>query len=137
MSEPLAERLSRFTPDATGLNRDSLLFAAGRASVRPSRRWQVIAGALAASQLLTLVCLWPRTVPSPMPSATPFADSKPSNSHPVAEPPSENDAAKWRALRQRVLETDLDYPTTTGDEPMVPPNPPLRAFGNPPPALLN
>ena len=31
----------------------------------------------------------------------------------------------------------LPAPTTTGDEPMVPPNPPLRAFGNPPASLLN
>ena len=50
MSEPLAERLSRFTPDGAGLDRDSLLFAAGRASARPSRRWQALAAALAASR---------------------------------------------------------------------------------------
>ncbi len=61
MSEPLAERLSRFTPDAGKLDRDALLFAAGRASARPGRRWMALTGALAASQLLTLLFLWPRT----------------------------------------------------------------------------
>ena len=61
MSEPFAERLSRFTPDGSGLDRDALLFAAGRASVRHNRRWRVVAGGLAASQLLTLLLLWPHT----------------------------------------------------------------------------
>jgi hypothetical protein len=52
--DPLIRQLSRFTPDGSGLDRDALLFAAGRAAARPSRRWQVLAGALAASQLVTL-----------------------------------------------------------------------------------
>ena len=62
MPEPIAERLSRFTPDGAKLDRDALLFAAGRASVRPQRGWAILAGALAAAQVLTLVLLWP--VPS-------------------------------------------------------------------------
>ena len=39
MSEPILERLNRFTPDAGGLDRDALLFAAGResAAARPVR----------------------------------------------------------------------------------------------------
>ena len=37
MSEPILERLSRFTPDAGRLDRDALLFAAGRESARPNR----------------------------------------------------------------------------------------------------
>jgi hypothetical protein len=134
MSEPLAERLSRFTPNATSLDRDTLLFAAGRASVRPSRRWQALAGVLAVSQLLTLVCLWPRTAP---PLETPFAAAKSSRSETASEPPAEGDASKWRALRERMLETDLDNPATSSDEPTIPPDSPLRAFGNPPPSLLN
>ena len=82
MSEPLAERLSRFTPDAGKLDRDALLFAAGRASARPGRRWMALAGALAASQLLTLLFLWPRT---PLRGLT---SRSPSSAPPVAvEPP--------------------------------------------------
>ena len=38
MSEPFLERLSRFTPDAGGLDRDALLFAAGRALRPPEPR---------------------------------------------------------------------------------------------------
>jgi hypothetical protein len=67
MSEPLAEHLSRFTPDPTGLDRDALLFAAGRASARANRKWQALVGTLALSQVLTLVLLWPRTPPSQTP----------------------------------------------------------------------
>src|SRR5260370_244631 len=63
MPESFLERLSRFTPDGSGLDRDALLFAAGRASVRPHRGWIVAAGALAACQVLTLALLWPRHAP--------------------------------------------------------------------------
>ncbi len=56
----LAAQLSRFTPDRGVLDRDALIFAAGRASANKRRRWRVIAGTLAASQLLTLCILWPR-----------------------------------------------------------------------------
>src|SRR5262245_26248916 len=101
MSEPLAECLSRFTPNTTGLDRDTLLFAAGRASVRPSRRWQTLAGVLAVSQVLTLVCLWPRAAP---PSSIPFVASKPSRPDSAPEPQSQSNLAQWRALRQRMLE---------------------------------
>lgn len=135
MSEPLAEILSRFTPNATDLNRDALLFAAGRASARPSRRWQALAGVLAAAQLLTLACLWPRTPPAT--NTTPFAASEPSRTDPMPVPPPESDPSAWRALRQRMRETDLDYPTPPCDQPMVPPDPPLHAFGKPPASLLN
>jgi hypothetical protein len=133
MSEPLAEILSRFTPNATDLNRDALLFAAGRASVRPRRGWQALAGVLAASQLLTLLCLWPRTPPVSVPNTTPFAASEPSRPGSAVEP----DPSAWGALLQRMKETDLDYPTPSSDQPMVPPDPPLHAFGKPPPSLLN
>ena len=93
MSEPIAERLSRFTPDAGQLDRDALLFAAGRASARPGRRWIAVAGALAASQLLTLVFLWPRTPP-------PGADAPRSPFAPApsvaVEPPSPPSAPRTR-----------------------------------------
>jgi hypothetical protein len=57
MSELLAERLSRFTPDVSTLNRDELLFAAGRASAPPARRWQLCASGLALTQIAMLL-LW-------------------------------------------------------------------------------
>jgi hypothetical protein len=136
MSEPLEERLSRFTPDASGLNRDALLFAAGRASVRPSRRWQALAGVLATSQLLTLVFLWSLT-PASSPSETSFIGSKPSRLDSAVVPATEPDPSEWRALRQRILDTDLDYSVPSSAEPMVPQESPLRAFGTPPESILN
>jgi hypothetical protein len=65
MSEPFLERLSRFTPDAGRLDRDALLFAAGRSSVHPSRGWMTMAGLLAGTQALWLVLLWPHASPPP------------------------------------------------------------------------
>lgn len=131
MSEPLAEHLSRFTPNSAGLDRDALLFAAGRASVRPQRRWMAVAGTLAASQLLTLLCLWPRT-PQPLPPVAPFvaSDSIAPETTPMQDP-------EWWTLRNRMLSMDLDQPTTLSDEPMVPSDPPLHAFGTPDPTILN
>jgi hypothetical protein len=58
--DPLTDALARFTPVA-GFDRDALLFAAGRRSARPSRRWPALTGLLAVSQVVTLVALWPRT----------------------------------------------------------------------------
>jgi hypothetical protein len=65
MSEPFLERLSRFTPDAGGLNRDELIFAAGRRSARPNRGWKTLATLLAATQALSVVLLWPPARPLP------------------------------------------------------------------------
>ncbi len=128
MSEPFAERLSRFTPDGSGLDRDALLFAAGRASVRSSRRWQVVAAALAASQLLTLGLLWPR------PQAVP---SLPSTPPVVAAPPlpTQEDHHSW-AMSWRLLNDQDGVPPAAAMDNLVPDEPPLRA-SSPPAALLN
>ncbi len=71
----LIQTLARFTPDASKLDRDALLFAAGRASV-PRRRWLfAVVGLLTLSQAATLVWLWPHetspTRPTVVPSAMP------------------------------------------------------------------
>ena len=58
MSEPIVERLSRFTPDAAGLDRDALLFAAGRSSARPNRGWMALASALAVTQAVSLAVMF-------------------------------------------------------------------------------
>src|SRR5258708_51910 len=61
LNDSFAEQLKRFTPDRGGLDRDALLFSAGRAAARPNRRWMALAGALAACQLVSLGLLWSRT----------------------------------------------------------------------------
>jgi hypothetical protein len=133
MHEPLAERLSKLTPDAGGLDRDALLFAAGRASVRRGRAWPALAGVLAASQLLTLVLLWPRETPTMTPPLADVKQTAPAEPAPPAHDPSE----LW-SLRRRLSEDgDLPPPDRAPAEQMVSGGPPLRAFGEPPAGLLD
>lgn len=132
MSKPLAEILSRFTPDGTRLDRDTLLFAAGRASARPNRRWQVFAGALAACQLLTLMALWPRT-----PSASfrpPSVAVRPSE---LAAPLTPHDPSELGVLSEHLLASDGDWVSPAEEGPMIAPEPPLRALDPPPAKYLN
>jgi hypothetical protein len=63
MSEPLLEHLKSFTPDAGRLDRDALLFAAGRGSARPNRDWLALTSLLAGTKALSLVLLWPHSRP--------------------------------------------------------------------------
>jgi len=127
MSEPLAERLSRFTPDAGGLDRDALLFAAGRASARPGRRWKALAGALAASQLATLLfILWLH-----VPNQGADAPRSPTAPTPVAiQPPAPADAGSRAANWPLLNEPDALPPAAASDS-LVPDDPPLRASATP------
>jgi len=136
MPEPIAERLSRFTPDGAKLDRDALLFAAGRASVRPQRRWAILAGALAAAQALTLVLLWP--MPSvPVLSVTATLPGTDTVERTV--PSVSRDASELGTLSQWVCQSP------TGDLPPFVPNtgsiapddPPLYAAAACAPADLN
>jgi hypothetical protein len=127
MSEELTERLSRFTPDGGALDRDAVLFAAGRASARPSRRWVALAGGLAASQLLTLVLLWPRPV---VPDVAPVAESPPTiapapSEEPDPQPPA-GSLASW-ALWQQDAGGQIDLPPLRPVANLRPDAPPLRA----------
>lgn len=53
--DPLEKLLTGLSPKAASLDRDALLFAAGQASAPPRRGWAVLAGVLAATQVLTLM----------------------------------------------------------------------------------
>jgi hypothetical protein len=64
MSESFLERMSRFTPDAGGLDRDALLFAAGRGAARSNRVWKTLAAVLAGTQAMTLALLWSSSLAS-------------------------------------------------------------------------
>jgi hypothetical protein len=123
MSDSLEERLSRFTPDPAGLERDRLLFAAGRASVRPGRRWVAVAGALAASQLLTLVFLWPRSGPPDIshgPLAGPTVAALPT------QPPAPLPPSTLGALYSQMLSGDSDLSPPAPSEAAAPADAPLR-----------
>ncbi len=127
MPEPILERLSRFTPDGAALDRDALLFNAGRASVRPNRGWMLTVAVLAACQLLTLTLLWQRSAP-PAGRQEIGAPAPPY----VAAHPSSPDAAEIAALNRRLLASkDGDLPPAASSEDLVPSDPPLNAFVSP------
>jgi hypothetical protein len=133
MPQDLAEILSRFTPDGSRLDRDALLFAAGRASAgHARRRWMGVAGALAASQLLTLVLWWPRPAP---PVEAPGPDPAPAVAVEPAPPPRE--AAELWVMREQALATEGNLPRPAPVDQPAPAEPPLRAFTAAPPAWLN
>jgi hypothetical protein len=136
MSEPFLERLSKFTADAGGLNRDALLFAAGRSSARPNRVWKALATMLAASQALSLVLLLP--VPRPLPTALNLARYVTSDSSANGSPdaPERPPSRGLVLLRDRELESDSEHPAAGGLT-LIEAGPPLRAFMRPPDSLLN
>jgi hypothetical protein len=135
MSEPFVERLSGFTPDAGRLDRDALLFAAGRSSARSPRGWKTLALLLAGTQSLSLAMLWPHPIRpggrSILPVAAvpvPRADLQP----PITETPVS--PGNWSA-RQSLLESERTA-RPTANLTLIDTGPPLRAFP-PPPSLLN
>lgn len=114
MPEPLAERLSRFTPDGGGLDRDALLFAAGRASARPGPArfvWPALTAGLAAlalalgvwlsaerSERLALAARLRQTAPAP--AAVPPPPPAPAQPHTGDDPPASSVFAARHALEQ-------------------------------------
>jgi hypothetical protein len=136
MSEPSLERLIRFTPDAGELDRDALLFAAGRSSARPNRGWMALAALLGGTQVLSLALLWPPMGPRPGGLTGPMAAAP---SAPVTlEPPTSGAPAgpgRWVARRSLLEAESPDRPA--GDVTLIESGPPLRAFAPPPPSLLN
>jgi hypothetical protein len=126
MQRPLDEILSRFTPDPSGIDRDALLFTAGRASARPNRLWIALAAGLAICQVLTLGLLWPRSpvapsIPAPEVSSPSGAPSAPS---PLPEPALRGPFV----LNSRSPLLDENLPTNPGSDALIPDDPPLRAF---------
>jgi hypothetical protein len=135
MSEPLLERLSRFTPDTGGLDRDALLFAAGRESARPNRGWMALASLLAGTQALSLAMLWPRPTPPAGGLAGPVARvTAPTEALGPPAPETSADPGLWSARHGLLGPEIVDRPA--GDMTFIESEPPLRAFP-PPPSLLN
>jgi hypothetical protein len=55
--DPLIQKLSRFTPSSSSVDRDAMLFAAARASASKARGWKLLATALAMSQT-AMLAVW-------------------------------------------------------------------------------
>lgn len=87
--DPLTDRLNRFTPNAAGVDRDAILFAAGRRSVRISRLWPAATVLLAASQVVTLALLWPRSSEIAVTPPAPAVQSSPPLILPPTSPSSD------------------------------------------------
>jgi hypothetical protein len=128
MSEPFLERLSRFTPDAGRLDRDALLFAAGRSSVRPGRGWMTMAGLLAGTQALSLVLLWPHASPPPAGGLTSAVASVSARRVARESPASAvwGDHGLW-SIRRRLLQATTVAPPAD-DMNLIDSGPPLRAI---------
>jgi hypothetical protein len=138
MSEPFIERLSRFTPNPGGVDRDALLYAAGRASVRPNRAWIALATALALTQPLYLAFLWPHFAP---PAAHAPADivSLPAPSGIFESPvPDESESAGLWSAQYSLSELEAaKSPLPAQAVTVIESGPLLRAFGPPPPSIFN
>ena len=129
MAESFAEQLSQFTPDGSGLDRDALLFAAGRASVRKSRGWAMLACTLAASQLLTLVLFWPKA-PTAHDLASDVRETPPV--HEDVPNAFVGEEKELRALGNRAFAWEDGIPPLSAPvESLAPESPPLRAFNGP------
>jgi hypothetical protein len=135
MSEPFLDRLSRFTPDGGKLDRDALLFAAGRSSARPNRGWQALAAALAGTQALSLALLWPHAPPALAPGVS-VADS--SLRREMVEPSRAErsvDPGVYSLGQSLGGQEPEDQPASSGT--LMDDGPPLRAFAPPPASILN
>jgi hypothetical protein len=124
--DPLIRQLSKFTPNSGGLDRDALIFAAGKSSAKPNRRWKVLASALVTSQVITLgLFLWPANVPSmPETHQQSFVAIEP-------QPPAQtknDDLRKYLQLRERLLSGDGNLPPPELYDSEWPDEWPLRVF---------
>ena len=132
MPEPIIDRLRQFTPNGSSLDRDALLFAAGRASVRPNRGWMAIAGVLAATQVLTLALFILR----PPPSAPNAPQGTVATVIEIRNSPA--DAAELGALNHALLASkDAVLPPTCPSDDLVPDEPMIHAFAAPLPEGLD
>jgi len=116
----MTDRLGRFTPNAAGLDRDAILFAAGRRSARGSWVWKAAAVVLAVSQVVTLVALWPKSPAVVAPIAAPAALAPMDEPAPPESPPPD----VWTAgSRPDVVQQSEPLSTVQ----FIPSDPPLTA----------
>ena len=139
MSEPFLERLSRFTP-STGLDRDGLLYEAGRRSARPNRAWTASTSVLAVTQVLSLVLLWPRMMPQA--EERTLAANGPSiraGESAMSEPSASDARGSLWAARHNISESSFNDRSSAGEDagPFLESEPPLKAFTPSAASLMN
>jgi hypothetical protein len=114
--DPVFDKLGRFTPVGSGIDRDEWLYQAGRASVRAPRAWKWVAALLAASQSLTIagwIGLRQSREPEPVPAATPSPAPVSPNVPYLADPDSIGSLA-------RSFDPDTPPPLPRSDGPVPP-----------------
>ncbi|QVL32185.1 hypothetical protein KIH39_25675 [Telmatocola sphagniphila] len=102
-----------FTPQSAGIDRDAIIFAAGRAAANRSRHWKYIASLLAGTQALTLALLM---VPAKVPQGT-VAPVNTSNQELVkgqTELPIPDPSAFW-VLHQHASDGTVEATNFTAD----------------------
>jgi hypothetical protein len=128
--------MSQFTPSAAGLDRDAMLFAAGRASARTSRGWIVLAAGLASTQVLSFVLLWPGTTTPADRFNLAVAERPPAPT--TVEPQLSRPRVRtgiW-SIRSGLLDAETANPPDDSVS-LIESRPPLRASGPLPASLLN
>ena len=83
--DPMLDKLIRFTPAAGGLDRDELLFRAGRASAPSPRWWKRATAALLVAQAVTLG-LWLGVSDRPQTAVPPTVGPAPAVAPGLPEP---------------------------------------------------
>lgn len=114
-------KLAQFTPTPAGFDRDTLLFNAGRASVR--RRWWLVpvVALLAITQAVTLVVLWPAGPPTLSPVAPEVSTPRSDGNEPSPIPA--NSLAQWN----QYIRTDGELPPLANSLDLKPDHAPLTA----------
>lgn len=122
MSEDVIHKLTRFSPMATDLDRDVLLFRAGRASAPSARWWRIAVGILVATQVGTVALWLGFTRPAP-PIAAPVQIPAVEALDETVEPPPRNSYL----ILSRIDPDDPAFPGLADDLGPAIPRPPLTA----------
>jgi hypothetical protein len=125
MSRRIDELLKCFTPDTSGLDRDALLFAAGRASARPNRLLLSLVACLTLSQAITLAAIVLRPTES-VPAAVHDTVVPTTPAAPEMPPPVSHRDGAFTFIPRPTSEA-LELPVPKGLDDLVPDDPPLRA----------
>jgi hypothetical protein len=135
--DPLAARLARLAPSPGGLDRDALLFHAGRSTARPSRLWPLAVVALAGFNVVALAFLWANR-PEQLVRMADARTAAPADDEPAAEsaPPARqardgDHDRRYSTWRRKVLERGEDWPDSAAmaERAASMNNHPLSAFG--------
>lgn len=127
----IEERLRRFRPKGGTIDRDSLLFAAGRASAQPNRLWKGLSAVLGVTQVLTLAYFFgsPTAAPTPIVQA-PRRNESVVPRRPVEARRRESSSNPARVSAQFLIDgilKSLERDDIVIEEQMVPSPPPLYA----------